>query len=42
MIEAIMLVGILIGLAAFYLYKNKETDKGEYLWVGPGENPFKR
>ena len=41
MIEAILLVISLAGLTAVYYLKNREQKPKTYIWVGPGENPFK-
>ena len=44
MIESIAVLAMIwIAMSAVYLLKNKKTkpEKKEYIWVGPGKNPFK-
>jgi len=45
MIEAIAASAMIwIALSAVYLLKNKKASsaEGKYIWVGPGEDPFKK
>jgi hypothetical protein len=43
MIAVIVILALaLIGLSAVYLTKNKNLKPERYIWIGPGEDPFKR
>ena len=46
MMEAIAVLGMIcIAMSAVYLLKNrktKPTPEGKYIWVGPGDDPFKK
>ena len=41
MIETTLLAIAVLGAAAVYYWKTKEQKSGEYIWVGPGKDPFK-
>jgi hypothetical protein len=42
MIEAITgLAMIWIAVSAIYFFKNRKPKEEKYIWVGPGEDPFK-
>ncbi len=38
----VILVLALIGLSAVFYAKNKNLKPEKYIWVGQGEDPFKR
>jgi len=43
MIEGIIATVIIgIGLSLVYILKNLKTEKANYIWVGPGKNPFEK
>jgi len=45
MFEAITALGMIcIAISAVYLFKNRKpkASSGNYIWVGPGEDPFKQ
>ncbi len=46
MIETLSVLALIwIALSAIYLLKNKKPTQhkeGKYIWIGPGEDPFKK
>ena len=40
-ISAIMLL-VAVAIVSYYFYQHKKVKEIEYIWVGPGKNPFEK